>query len=77
MVYSTNILMVMIYRWRHAGKVCSGDYLPEKYAFQEAPEPYAADAGFFLLVAICSQFFACFTTMNAIGFAVGISKGDL
>ena len=53
LVYATNMLMAMIYRWRHAGKVCSGDYLDERYAFMEAPEPYAADAGFFLLLAIC------------------------
>ena len=76
-VYSTNMLMAMIYRWRHAGKVCSGDYLPDKFAFKEAPEPYVADAGFFLVCAICSQFFACFTIMNVAGFATGITKGNL
>ena len=74
LVYATNMLMAMIYRWRHAGKVCSGDYRDERYAFMEAPEPYAADAGFFLLLAICSQFFACFTMMNAGGLAVGLDK---
>ena len=27
LLWLTNLLVVMIYRWRHAGKVCSGDYL--------------------------------------------------
>ena len=32
-LYITNLLMVMIYRWRHAGKICSGDYLLDKEIF--------------------------------------------
>ena len=34
-LYVTNLLMVMIYRWRHAGKICSGDYLPNKEIFSD------------------------------------------
>ena len=52
----THFLTMMIMRWRHAGKVCSGDYLdvPNRYSLFDATEPYLHDAGSFLFYAINS-----------------------
>ena len=76
-LWLTNLLTVMIFRWRHAGKVCSGDFLTEeerRILHLEPQEPYLIDTGFFLLMAIYSQFFAFFVMINMYGFLSGVMK---
>ena len=54
--YMSHFITLMVMRWRHAGKVCSGDYLdiPNRYSLFDAKEPYLHDAGSFLYYAINS-----------------------
>lgn len=41
---------MQVYRFEHMGRVCSGDYLDNKWA---ADEPYLVLKGYFILVMIC------------------------
>ena len=45
-------LCLMSVRLRHAGKVCSGDYLPERLLFHDNISPYLHNQGLFLWYAI-------------------------
>ena len=45
-------LCLMSVRLRHAGKVCSGDYLPNRLLFNENLSPYIHNSGLFLWYAI-------------------------
>ena len=55
-----HFLTLMIMRWRHAGKVCSGDYLDmaetgfSRYALTGVDPPYIHETGSFLWYAIQS-----------------------
>ena len=48
-------LTMNIFRLRHAGKVCSGDYLPDRLNFYEDADPYIHDNGAFLWYATTTQ----------------------
>ena len=54
--YTGHFLTLMILRWRHAGKVCSGDYYSEvnRFSLFEANAPYLHNAGSFYYYAIIS-----------------------
>ena len=74
-MYVTYMLMVMIFRWRHDGKVCSGDYLESRaWDDWEQEEPYVKNAGSFLLIVIFSQFFICLQGFNTIAYGLSIEK---
>ncbi len=45
-------LTMIIFRLRHAGKVCSGDYLPERFIIEPDESPYIHSNGLFLWSAI-------------------------
>jgi len=45
-------LCLMSVRLRHAGKVCSGDYLPNRLQFNEYQSPYLHNSGLFLWYAM-------------------------
>ena len=55
-IHVAHFLTLMIMRWRHAGKVCSGDYLesPNRYSLFDSKANYLHDTGSFLYYAICS-----------------------
>ena len=48
-------LCLMSVRLRHAGKVCSGDFLPNRLLFGENTPPYLHNQGLFLWYAIVAQ----------------------
>ena len=70
----THFLTMMILRWRHAGKTCSGDYLsdPSRFSLFEAVPPYLHNAGSFLFYAILSQFFGLVAGLAGLGFLIGV-----
>lgn len=45
-------LTLMIFRLRHAGKICSGDYVSERLLTHNYLEPYIHNNGLFLWSAI-------------------------
>jgi len=45
-------LTMIIFRLRHAGKVCSGDYLLERFIIEPDESPYIQSNGLFLWSAI-------------------------
>ena len=58
--YLAHFLTLMIMRWRHAGKICSGDYLDSdetgfsRWSLIGTKEPYIHETGSFLFYAIQS-----------------------
>ncbi len=48
-------LTVMSVRLRHAGKVCSGDYLPNRLLFADNTPPYLHNEGLFIWYAMLAQ----------------------
>ena len=54
--HMAHFITMMVMRWRHAGKVCSGDYFTDvnRYSLFDANAPYLHDAGSFLFYAIMS-----------------------
>ena len=77
-IYIVHFMTMMIMRWRHAGKVCSGDYLdePNRYSLFDAKEPYLHDAGSFLFYTICSQFMAMLAIISGLTINMGMSEFD-
>ena len=74
-MYVTYMLLVMIFRWRHDGKVCSGDYLESRaWDDWDQQEPYVRNAGSFLLIVICSQFFLFLQGFNAVAYGVSVDQ---
>ena len=71
-----HFLTLMIMRWRHAGKTCSGDYYEDvsRYSLFHTTEPYLHDAGSFLFYAIVSQFTAALAFISAAGINIGIES---
>ena len=69
-----HFITMMILRWRHAGKVCSGDYLdtPNRYSLFDAQEPYLHNAGSFIYYAILSQFLMMVVGITGAIMLVGI-----
>ena len=51
-----HFLTLMIMRWRHAGKTCSGDYYEDvsRYSLFNTTYPYLHNTGSFLFYAIVS-----------------------
>ena len=74
--YIGHFLTLMILRWRHAGKVCAGDYLsdPNRFAILGEKEPYLHDTGSFLFYAINSQFFFYLMMMSGASIFAGIES---
>ena len=72
-----HFLTMMILRWRHAGKVCSGDYLdtPNRYSLFDAQEPYLHNAGSFIYYAIMSQFLMLVVGITGTATFVGMVEG--
>ena len=72
----SHFLTLMIMRWRHAGKVCSGDYLDDlnRYAIHAEKPPYLHDTGSFLFYAINSQFFFMFVMMSGASIYAGMEN---
>ena len=48
-------LTLMSLRLRHAGKVCAGDYLPNRLLFNQSEPPYLHNSGLILWYAIIAQ----------------------
>ena len=69
-----HFITLMVMRWRHAGKVCSGDYVTEvnRFSLFDTNPPYLHNAGSFLFYAIISQFTALLGSAAAIGLAAGV-----
>ena len=64
-------------RFRHMGKVCSGDYLDNKWAASPDP-PYMIDQGSFIWWSIISQYYVAAATISgvvALEFAKDASYG--
>ena len=59
MSYVSHMLTLLIMRYRHAGKVCSGDYIADSSTwtglFATPQEPYLLNTGSFLQYAGFSQ----------------------
>ena len=72
----THFITLMVMRWRHAGKVCSGDYLdvPNRYSLFDAKEPYLHDTGSFLYYAINSQFVLMIAAMSGAALMIGMKE---
>ena len=72
----SHFLTLMIMRWRHAGKVCSGDYLTDinRYAIHAEKPPYLHDTGSFLFYAINSQFFFMFVMASGASIYAGMEN---
>ena len=72
----SHFLTLMILRWRHAGKVCAGDYLTDvnRYALHGDKPPYLHDTGSFLYYAINSQFFFMFVMMSGASIYAGMEN---
>ena len=79
-MWLTFMLMVAIYRWRHAGRVCSGDYIEERSivsdpgSYLDYRYPYIIDTGFYLQMSFYSQLFIVFVGMNTVCFVSGTTK---
>ena len=73
----THFIVMMVLRWRHAGKVCSGDYLdtPNRYSLFDAQEPYLHNAGSFIYYAILSQFLMMVVGITGTTMFVGMVEG--
>ena len=69
-----HFITLMVMRWRHAGKVCSGDYETDvnRYSLFEANNPYLHNAGSFLFYAIISQFTGMVGAAAGIGLMGGV-----
>ena len=78
MLWLAHFLTMMIMRWRHAGKVCSGDYLdePNRYSLFDAKEPYLHNAGSFLYYTIISQFMLVIGSFSGFFIMIGMSEFD-
>ena len=68
-----HFLTMMIMRWRHAGKTCSGDYFEpvNRYSLFHETYPYLHNAGSFLFYAIISQFTTVVASISAMGIFAG------
>ena len=77
MSHFTHFIVMMVLRWRHAGKVCSGDYLdtPNRYSLFDAEEPYLHNAGSFIYYAILSQFLMMIVAITGTTTFVGMVEG--
>ena len=74
--YLSHFITLMVMRFRHAGKVCSGDYLevPNRYSLFDATEPYLHDVGSFLYYAMNSQFVVMLAAMAGIALTIGMNE---
>ena len=74
--YFSHFITLMVMRFRHAGKVCSGDYLevPNRYSLFDATEPYLHDAGSFLYYAMNSQFVVILAAMAGTALTIGMKE---
>ena len=72
----SHLITMMVMRWRHAGKVCSGDYLDDinRFAIHAEKPPYLHDTGSFLYYAINSQFFFMFIMMSGASIYAGMEN---
>ena len=75
MSHLAHFITMMVLRWRHAGKTCSGDFLttPNRYSLFDAQAPYLHDAGSFLYYAIISQFTLMVAAMAGGGIIGGMT----
>ena len=85
--YVSHFITLMIMRWRHAGKICSGDYYDGydeldfgRYSLFGATIPeneynYIHQTGMFLWYAIQSQFFFILVMISGGTFYAGMESG--
>ena len=60
-------ITMQIFRFRHAGKVCSGDFLDARWDISKPPEaPYLLQQGIFLWYACVSQYFVIASLLTGI-----------
>ena len=75
--YISHLLAMTIYRWRHSGRVCSGDYNGELQfylPFSGTLEPYLHLNGSWFFYSLASQIYVCMIVVSGSSFVNGYNR---